>query len=219
MKTPQLPRLRPWHAFALFAGLIGAASLVVESATAALSTDYIAPPREAAEFVLPTDPHAALKVERSRQIVDDETQLPTGTAATAADVVAAQAFAELYTACQNAGDLRRITALYTDAMFKDSLAPRMYVRLPPENPLQALLSFLFDPTERDMAEVAAYLAQDLAAPRPLSPPIADAEVRDVRVLPDGRLGAVLVQDSRPAEFQIYARVDGRLLLDERMDFR
>jgi hypothetical protein len=82
-----------------------------------------------------------------------------------------------------------------------------------------LLGFLLDSTARDRAEAAAYLAQDLAAPLPLSPPIANAEVRDVRVLPDGRLGAVLVQDLRPTEFQIYARVDGRLLLDERWDFR
>jgi hypothetical protein len=138
-------------------------------------------------------------------IVEDESELPAGTSATSADVAAAQAFADLYTACQNAGDLGQITALYTEALFQDSLAARIPLRLPSENPLQALLGFLLDSTARDRAEAAAYLAQDLAAPLPLSPPIANAEVRDVRVLPDGRLGAVLVQDLRPTEFQIYAR--------------
>jgi hypothetical protein len=79
---------------------------------------------------------------------------------------------------------------------------------------------LFDPSARDAAEEAAQLAQDVSAPpTPLSPPIAVAEVRDVRVLTDGRWGAILIQDSRPTEFQFYARVDGRLLLDERFDLR
>ena len=176
-------------------------------------------PRPASEFVLPTDPNASANVGRLFRIVEDESELPAGTSATSADVAAAQAFADLYTACQNAGDLGQITALYTEALFQDSLAARIPLRLPSENPLQALLGFLLDSTARDRAEAAAYLAQDLAAPLPLSPPIANAEVRDVRVLPDGRLGAVLVQDLRPTEFQIYARVDGRLLLDERWDFR
>jgi hypothetical protein len=151
------------------------------------------------------DPNASANVGRLFRIVDDESQLPAGTSAVSADVTAAQAFADLYTACQNAGDLGQITALYTEAMFQDSLAARIPVRLLPENPLQALLTFLLDSTARDRAEAAAYLAEDLAATLPLSPPIANAEVRDVRVLPDGRLGAVLVQDLRPTEFQIYAR--------------
>ncbi|MGH2618360.1 MAG: hypothetical protein ACRDJC_24280 [Thermomicrobiales bacterium] len=185
------------------------ATLAVQTASAAPLAACTVAPRPASEFVLPTDTGVA---GGSLLIVDDEAQLPTGTPATAADVAAAQAFAELYTACQNAGDLRRLAALYTDAMFRGSLAERKSVRLPPENPLEALIAFLFDPAGADAAEEAAQLARDVGAPpTPLSPPIATAEVRDVRVLPDRRLGAVLVQDGQPREFQIYARVDGRIL--------
>ena len=173
--------------------------------------------RLAPEFVVPSDPALA---GRSLLIVDDRDQLPAGTPATAEEASAAQAFAEPYTACQNTGALRRLlTGLYTDAMFQSARANRLPLPFQPQNPLEALYALLFDPNGKDAAEAQAQLAQDiLAPPTPLSPPIAAAEVRDVRVLPDGRVGAILVQDSRPTEFQMYARVDGRLRLDERMNF-
>lgn len=205
------------HVIGPFPAWLVAATLAMQPVSAAPATECIVTPRPASEFVVPTDPAPA---GRSMRIIEDWDQLPAGTPATAEEASAAQAFAELYTACQNTGDFRLLAALYTDAMLQGDLANLLPLPFQPQNPLEALYALLFDPNGKDAAEASAQLAQDLAAPpTPLSPPIAAAEVRDVRVLPDGRLGAVLMQDSRPTEFQIYVRVDGRLLLDERMDFR
>ena len=217
MWRPPNERLRPCHAAALLTALFGAFALAASAALADGLPECSVPPRPASQFVLPT---AAADAGEYFLIVDNELDLPTGTPAPATDVAEAEAFAAMYTACQNSGDLRRISALYTDAMFRASLAARMPVRLPPANPLEALLSVLTDPAARDAAEAATQLANDISAPpTPLSPPITEMEVRNVRVLPDGRLGAILVQDFRPTEFQIYTRVDGKLLLDQRITLR
>ncbi|MFN8592045.1 MAG: hypothetical protein U0031_11360 [Thermomicrobiales bacterium] len=171
-------------------------------------------PRPVSEFVMPTDQNLA---GGSRVIVSSEAELPAGTPATDADVISVQAFAELFTACQNAGDFRRRAALYSDFWFRDTLAQRMSVYVA-SNPFEALIGFLRGSEAAGRAEEAALLAQDVAAPpSPRTPPIEAVEVRGVRVLPDGRLGAILVQDGQLVEFQIYVREDGRLLLDQTID--
>lgn len=217
MRRTRSKRVYSCRMVALLAALVGAAALEDSAVLADELADCSVPPRPASQFVLPA---AAADAGEYFLIVDDESELPAGVPASATDVADVEAFADMYTACQNSGDLRRISALYTNAMFQAYLAARMPVRLPPTNPIESLLSVLSDPASRDAAEAATQLANDVSAPpTPRSPLITTAEVRNVRVLPDGRLGAILIQDSRPTEFQIYARVEGELLLDQQIDLR
>lgn len=209
-----LVRFATWI-FAMCA-MVALAAPVQATAGTTLGTCAVAP-RPASEFVLPTDPAVA---GGSPLIADDESELPFGTPATPADVAAVQSFADLYTSCQNAGDLRRLAALYTDVWFQDTLATRMSIRVSSGNPLEDLIGFLRGSAAKDRAEEAAWLAQDVASPpTPRSLPIASVAVQGVRMLPDGRLAAILVQDGRPTEFHIYVRGDSRLLLDQRIDLR
>lgn len=173
-----------------------------------------AAPLPLSAFVLPNDPGLTA---RFFEIVTSERDLPTGVPAPAADVADARAFAVAYAACRNAGDMRRLYALYTVSGREASLAAYLPQYAPPTNPLDVLATTMLRALPNDdRTEAAAMLADDLAEPDPLVSGYATADVRDVRVLPDGRLGAVIVLDGRPSEFHVYERVDGALRLDERV---
>lgn len=117
-----------------------------------------------------------------------EAELPAGTPAdemTAGEIVAT--VRELI-ACNNAGELARVFALYSDAVLRGALTG---------DPIAALaLAIAAPPTGGSQAELV--------------------DVRDIRVLDDGRVGAVVeVRDSQRTEiaFLIFARSGDRWLVD------
>jgi hypothetical protein len=117
--------------------------------------------------------------------VGSEADLPPGQPADEATVAAIAAVEWQITACEHAGEFRRAYALYTEAFLAIVLAA-----------LEV----------QDLREI-------LATPTPLPPheqlPVL---VRDVRVLPDGRVGAV-VDRCLYIRFFIYQRVNGQWLVD------
>lgn len=115
----------------------------------------------------------------------DEDNLP-GAPADPRTVAAIQAVAWQYTACLNAGDYRRVAALTTDASFRDWL--------------------LTDGPD----VIARLLATPVALPPDSQAPL---DVRGVRLLPDGRIGAVVDWCSE-ANFFIFAPARGRWLYDD-----
>ena len=129
--------------------------------------------------------------------VTAEDQLPSGTPADAATAAAITATARELIACNNAGDFPRVFAFYTDALIRGVFAG---------NP--AL-------TER----LAADLAKP-AAPLPAAERTELLAVRGVRVLADGRVGAV-VEDRDPRQtvvfFAILVQVGDRWLIDGQID--
>ena len=104
---------------------------------------------------------------------------------------------ELY-ACLNAGDNLRAATLFTDAYFERLFS--QFGRLPPE-------------------ELAVFAVPPRPAPERLWTRL--VAVRDVRLLADGRIGAVVVTDdpvgppTEPeARFFVFVEADGRFLIDE-----
>ena len=124
--------------------------------------------------------------------------LPPGEPAEAATVAGVVDTVRLLYACLNGGDSLRAAALFTDASFERLFA--RFGRLPPEE-----------------------LAGFAAPPRPLPERLRTrlVEVRDVRMLADGRIGAVVVTDDPvgppegpEARFFVFVETDGRFLIDE-----
>ena len=141
--------------------------------------------------VAATSPAAVLSA------VASEADLPAGTAADPATAAAIAATAYELIACNNAGDYPRVFAFYTDALIRGVFAG--------------------DPA------LVERLAADLARPPAPLPAAERAElldVRGVRVLADGRVGAV-VEDRNPqrtaAFFAILVRAGDRWLLDGQID--
>jgi hypothetical protein len=130
-----------------------------------------------------------------------ESGLPAGEPADAATVTAIDATIQQLFACSVAGQYARAFALMTDQAVR---------RFGPD---------LTDPEEDTAAEVRALLDAQLAATPVAAPALAPVAgvtaARDARVLPDGRVGAVFTDlDSGASAFLIFAREDGRWLLDE-----
>jgi hypothetical protein len=131
--------------------------------------------------------------------VGSEEQLPKGAPADAATIAAVTAVEREFAACYNAAQWLRALALFTDnaiRTFADDFASD-----------QELTEFLATPGTPD-ADALGEIQIVLVA------------VRDVRVLPDGRVGAV-VEWGRSVRsgvdevnFHIYTQKDGRWLLDE-----
>jgi hypothetical protein len=127
--------------------------------------------------------------------VPSEADLPRGPAADPATVTAITAVARDYIACVNAWDVPRLLALATDDYV------RRFVVV--EGPITAEgYAEMATPSPAEPAWRAALLA-----------------VRDARVLPDGRVGAVLVlRHPRPAADSVtlfvFARSGDRWLLDD-----
>jgi hypothetical protein len=129
--------------------------------------------------------------------VPTEAELPAGPPADPATVAAIGDVARIYVACVNAWDLPRLLALRTDADVRRFLVA--------EGPIGA----------------AEY--DEMATPLP-APPESRATLldeRDARLLPDGRVGAILVvrhprpdHDSVTTTLFIFARVDEAWLIDD-----
>lgn len=102
--------------------------------------------------------------------------------------------AEELVACINANDFLRVFALFTDDYLQRSIA-----------------------VEGMTEEGLGFLAADL---EPRSPEERDAvSVRDIRVLPDGRIGAFVIvrnpaAEGGSADFTIFVEEDDRYLIDE-----
>jgi hypothetical protein len=129
--------------------------------------------------------------------VPSETDLPGGPAADFATAAAVAAVAREYVACVNAWDLTRLLALATDDYVRRFVAA--------EGPI----------TPQQYAELATPLPAEPAWRATL------LEVRDVRVLADDRVGAVVVvAHPRPQEASVtvtlfvFAEVGGHWLLDD-----
>lgn len=129
--------------------------------------------------------------------VTAEDQLPSGTPADAATAAAITATARELIACNNAGDFGRVFAFYTDEFIRRA--------------------FGGDPTAKE--QVPALLATP-AAPLPPEARTTLLDVRGVRVLADGRVGAV-IEDRNPqrtaAFFAILVRAGDRWLVDGQID--
>jgi hypothetical protein len=124
-------------------------------------------------------------------------ELPPGEPADAATTAAVTATLRLFVACANAGDVARMYALVTDEFLRQSVG---------NQPL----------TEA----VTDYLAAT-PTPRPPATRTTLVAVREVRLLPDGRVGA-LVDNRDPThprgaslttDFATFVEQDGRYLLD------
>ena len=131
--------------------------------------------------------------------VATEDQLPAGEPADAATVAAIVATARELIACNNAGDFARVFAFYTDDLIRRV--------------------FGGDPA------LAAQVPVVLATPAAALPVAARTEllaVREVRVLADGRVGAV-IEDRDPrrtvAFFMIFVRAGDRWLVDGQIDIQ
>jgi glutamine cyclotransferase len=125
--------------------------------------------------------------------VAEEADFPPGEPADAATVTAIDAVAQQWAACQNAGDLVGVYALYTDHLAQ----------------LHGFQAFL--PRE----EAGAILAEQV----PLPPEFAWAigPPRQVRVLPDGRVAAVFIGEwggTAQNIFAIFAHLDSGWRLDK-----
>jgi hypothetical protein len=131
-------------------------------------------------------PAPAGELEEDSLAFVDEVALPPGVPADSATAKAIQEMEWQFAACYNAGDFRRASALWT----KDLLH-----------------SFLFPLNPDDIASLTA-------SPTPLSEPHEKIglDVRGVRILPDGRLGAV-VDWCGEVNLHIYTQVEGRWLTD------
>lgn len=100
-------------------------------------------------------------------------------------------------ACVNAGDLGRQLALYTDDLLRRFIAA-------------------------NGGSFTAALLGDLATPAAALPPasrVALMAVRDARVLPDGRVGAIVVtrhldETALRTNFAVFVKLGGRWLIDE-----
>ena len=135
-----------------------------------------------------------LRATPTPQAVAAEAELPAGEPADAATLAAIVATVREVEACFNAGEFARGLALFTDDLVRQ-----------------------FGPGEGTAAEVRAFLeAPPLAAPAEGRPE--PATVREARVLPDGRVGAVLVEltaeGPEDAFFVVFERVGERWLADD-----
>ena len=130
--------------------------------------------------------------------VATEDQLPAGESADPATVAAVVATAYELIACNNAGDFARVFAFYTDDLIRRV--------------------FGGDPA------LAAQVGRALAAtPAPMAATRTELlDVRGVRVLADGRVGAV-IEDRNPqrtaAFFAILVRAGDRWLVDGQIDIQ
>ncbi len=125
--------------------------------------------------------------------VSSEEQLPAGAPADAATIAGITTTARELIACNNAGDLSRVFALYTDARIRTA--------------------FGGDPAAA--TEVVARFATPPAA-LPVEARTTLLAIRGIRLLSDGRAGAVIV-DEDPARttvvFLVFAQVGDRWLVD------
>lgn len=118
----------------------------------------------------------------------------TGEPADAATVAAVTATVREIVACGNAGESFAVLALYTDALVRRLIAPGL--------------------------ETGAEIAEPAATPRPVASRLALVAVRDVTVLEDGRVSAIVEVASIAAidevlpDLLIFAREEGRYRVDD-----
>ncbi len=198
----------PWRS------LVAAASLAAALATASARSEppatpppgiTVPDPSECRVAPRPVDDYGRLlsgtpvaSPAPTRLMVPDA--LPTGRPADEETIAEVAALMRELPACGNADDTRRASALFTDAFI--------------------LAGGPIDPATRE--EILA------ATPRPLPPAerVSVAGIRDVLVLDDGRVSAVVTlagntEDAHPAPGRtllvFFARVGGRLLVDDMLD--
>ena len=143
-----------------------------------------------------TPPAAASPAAGRLSAVPSEAQLPAGEPADEATVAGIVATVRELIACNNAGEFTRVLAFYTDDLIR--------------------AAFGADPAAA--AQVAASFATPPPAAQVLRTELLD--VRGVRVLPDGRVGAV-VEDRDPQRtvvfFLVFVRAGDRWLVDGQVD--
>jgi hypothetical protein len=180
------------------AGTHGPAASAQNSSAAA--TPVIADPAECLIEPRPREDFMAL-TEATPGVLQSEIQgiavatpiMPTGGVPADPSIVAAVTeTVEESVACLNAGDIARFTALYTDEAF-----------------------FLaYGGGEITDPELAEQQLASLATPQPLPPDerVGIPAIRDVRVLPDGRVTAI-ISTTDGESLAVLSRSDGRYLYD------
>lgn len=137
------------------------------------------------------------------EVVQDAATLPQGEPAEAAVAAEVTATVGEFLACLNAGEAIRVYALVSDRFLRTRVVPNL-------------------PTQDALAALEEGFAVGVAAspvPQPEGARTTLVDVRDVRVLPDGAIGAVVVVENPTAEpprdtsFFVLAREGDRLLID------
>lgn len=139
-------------------------------------------PTAAADTAILPDPALAVLDEMQAR----EEDLPAGTPADPTTVAAIAALENAFVACYNSGQLRQLLLLMTDQAGIETITS--YERYP---------------------DSAIRLATP--APFPQSDRIHRIAIRDVRLLPGGRAGAIVDWDGEE-NFRVYEYVDGRWLI-------
>jgi hypothetical protein len=188
------------YAATLSIALFGMTALAVPTASAEFSTACTVEPIDLPEVeatiaALPPD----VKVVDDFASVDE---LPAGSPADPDSVDEVVALEQEYVACLNQQDWPRVLALLSESGMRTLLEGS-------DRSAAELFGATSVPPSEDEADWGRSGIMEIA------------EVRDVRVLDDGRLGAIVVwADPGSPEtwtetlFHIYERVNGRLLLDE-----
>ena len=187
---------------------VGAALGTVPAGEEPPAPPPIEPPAGPPPAAVPAEPEEPEEPSREPAPLDPELggpppvpvgiELPEGEPVDAATVAAVTASVRRFVACANAGDVGRMYALVSDEFLRQSVG---------NLPLTAA--------------VVDYLSAT-PVPRPAESRTTLFAVREVRRLPDGRVGA-LVDDRDPTDprgaslttdFVVFVEADGSLLLDE-----
>jgi hypothetical protein len=155
------------------------------------------PPDEVLALVTGTPVAVASPAAGLPAAVGDEALLPEGQPSDAATTAAIVATARELIACNNAGDFARVLAFYTDDLIRQA--------------------FRADPAASEQLET---ILATPATPLPAAQRTVLLDVRDVRELPDGRVGAIV--EDRDAQrtvvvFLIFERTGDRWLLDGQIE--
>jgi hypothetical protein len=188
---------------AIFAAALGVPSfpVVAQEATPATAGEVV-PPEECTTAPRPADFLADLiATPVAATPIAPITTLPAGTAPDEPTKSAIEAAVRQLVACSNTGDVLRGLALFTDDYLRRTL----------------------DPTGQLTAEAAIALIAPYATPIPLAPAqlVRLVEVRDITLLPDGRVAAVSVTDGGipdppgvTVDLLVFVKAGDRWLIDE-----
>jgi hypothetical protein len=152
--------------------------------------ECIVEPRPEEDFVAVTDFVTPSDDRSAQRSLASEEELPQGQPADSGTMAAIEALERERVACLNAGDWRRFLAFYSDEAFREILAS-----YGPDGGADIAADFLASPEPFELVDQVL------------------VQVRDVRVLPDGHVAAI-VDTCEQVDFHVYRQIDGRWLIVE-----